>query len=203
MATILAPVIGSSRNGPDKPCRDALRLDAILPARVLGPVLRLALARLAAICYRHGLGAAGRICGLGDQDTSGRFFRNWGCRIIEIGYVYSAQRGVANDRCSLLVYGFSRVVLDCVKRGRGACNQSARSVDIWARRVSGQTANLTACLPLMRHALLKRGTAGPASARWSQSSAHRPLAISQRRSCAKPFRISARCFLFSRRCCHS
>jgi hypothetical protein len=89
----------------------------------------------------------------------------------EIGYVellrsatYTRPNGgVANDRCSLLVYGFSRVVLDCVKRGRGACNQSARSVDIWARRVFGRTLNRAACLPLMRHALLKRGTAGQAS----------------------------------------
>src|ERR1700722_7256396 len=51
MASTLTKVKGSSRHGPDKPCRYALRLDANLPARVLGPVLRMALARLAAICF--------------------------------------------------------------------------------------------------------------------------------------------------------
>ena len=51
MASILAEVAGSGRNGTDRPCRYALRLDFSLPARVLGPQLSRALARLAAICF--------------------------------------------------------------------------------------------------------------------------------------------------------
>src|SRR5882762_4782498 len=51
MASTLADMMGSSCSGADRPCRNALRLDAILPATVLGPVLRLALARFAAICF--------------------------------------------------------------------------------------------------------------------------------------------------------
>src|SRR5258708_25276652 len=51
MAPALADVTGSNRNGDDKPWRYALRLDFSLPAAVFGPVLFLALARLAAICF--------------------------------------------------------------------------------------------------------------------------------------------------------
>jgi hypothetical protein len=41
----------SSRKGRDSPWRSGLRLDFNRPAAVLGPVLRMALARLAAICF--------------------------------------------------------------------------------------------------------------------------------------------------------
>ena len=56
----------SSRDGRDKPCRNELRLDTILPSAVFGPVERLALARLAAICLSVAmaackLGASGAI----------------------------------------------------------------------------------------------------------------------------------------------
>jgi hypothetical protein len=47
---IVAALDGSSGIGPERPCRWALRLDLSLPAAVLGPVLRWALARLALIC---------------------------------------------------------------------------------------------------------------------------------------------------------
>jgi hypothetical protein len=41
----------SEGTGPDSPCANALRLDLSFPAAVLGPVLRCALRRLAAICF--------------------------------------------------------------------------------------------------------------------------------------------------------
>ena len=47
----------SSRDGRDKPCRNELRLDTILPSAVFGPVERLALARLAAICLSVAMAA--------------------------------------------------------------------------------------------------------------------------------------------------
>jgi hypothetical protein len=39
IAQALADVTGSNRNGDDRPCRYALRLDVSLPAAVFGPVL--------------------------------------------------------------------------------------------------------------------------------------------------------------------
>jgi hypothetical protein len=51
MSSILMAVSPSIRNGPDKPCLKALRLELKRPRSVLGPVLSLALARLAAICF--------------------------------------------------------------------------------------------------------------------------------------------------------
>jgi hypothetical protein len=50
MASIIANVIRSSGNGPDNPCRNALRLERRFPAVVFGPVLFFELARFAAIC---------------------------------------------------------------------------------------------------------------------------------------------------------
>src|SRR5258707_6774942 len=56
MASIAAIVGMSSGNGPDSPCRNALPLERRLPAAVFGPVLRLALARFAAICRSVAMG---------------------------------------------------------------------------------------------------------------------------------------------------
>jgi len=70
MASILAKVTGSGRNGADRPCRYALRLDFNLPAGVLGPQLSRALARLAAICFSVAIvappGSRRSACGPGD-----------------------------------------------------------------------------------------------------------------------------------------
>ena len=51
MAPTLAEVAESNGAAADSPCRYALRLAFSLPAAVLGPVLRMELARLAAICF--------------------------------------------------------------------------------------------------------------------------------------------------------
>jgi hypothetical protein len=48
---IFSTANGSGCPGRDRPCRKALRLDFCFPAAVLGPVLRFALARFAAICF--------------------------------------------------------------------------------------------------------------------------------------------------------
>src|SRR6266446_5300866 len=59
-ACAMASTVGSGTNGKgrERPCRYAFRLDARLPSAVLGPVLRLALARLAAICFSLAIGSA-------------------------------------------------------------------------------------------------------------------------------------------------
>jgi hypothetical protein len=51
MMSIFMAMTPSIGNGPDKPCRKALRLELNCPISVFGPVLSLALARLAAICF--------------------------------------------------------------------------------------------------------------------------------------------------------
>jgi hypothetical protein len=58
--SILATMAPSIGNGPDKPCLKALRLELNRPLSVFGPVLSLALARLAAICFAVATGLACR-----------------------------------------------------------------------------------------------------------------------------------------------
>jgi hypothetical protein len=51
LVMIFSTVNESGCLGRDRPCLKALRLEFCFPAAVLGPLLRLALARLAAICF--------------------------------------------------------------------------------------------------------------------------------------------------------
>src|SRR5882724_1652920 len=98
MASTLAEVTESNRNGAEKPCRNALRLDAILPARVLGPVLRLALARLAAICFS--LAISDRSASSLFDHLGGRLSRTaslgiFSCKTTVVLFLKHTQRGLA------------------------------------------------------------------------------------------------------------
>jgi hypothetical protein len=87
MASVAAIISESSGNGPDNPCRYALPLERRLPATVFGPVLRLALARFAAICLSVAMATTSR----------GRFraLPNLAfCRPIVIGKVAMLQLGL-------------------------------------------------------------------------------------------------------------